>query len=352
MGLGVTVAVGNKGDAELSSAAWIGVYEAMGDMTTYRLRYDFDVSSGDFPLLADGRIGPGSELSIVEPVDGQDNYLVKGPVTGQQIHFEHGSDGSWVEVFGADTSIAMDREVQTVVWSDFTDSDAVSSILSKYGYTADVDSTNANHPETKHSMVQQDTDFRFVRRLARRNGCLFWISVDSSGTETAHFKRPPVEGDAAGHLIINLDKNNLSSFELEWDVERPTSVIASELDYSAKSDIDGSVEKSPLTPLGKQALIEIAPETRSIQIVTPVDDAGDLKARGEAALIEGGWFIRGSCSSTLRALAKPVRVHTLVNVRGLGTRHSGKYLVSAVRHSIDQSEHRMEIELVRNGWGN
>jgi hypothetical protein len=350
MGLGIAIEVGGTADADLANATWVEVNERMGETTTYRIRYDFDVSDGDFPLLADGRIDAGSELSVVEPVGGDNNCLVKGPVTAHQIHIAHGGTGSWVDVHGADTSVTMDRESKATLWTDVSDSDAVQSILSNYGLTPDADDTDAQHMEDKHALVQRDTDLQFVRRLARRNGFLFWITCDGDGNETAHFKRPPLDGDDGPDLIINLDSNNLQWFELEWDVERPTSAAAADVDLSDESDIDGSVEQSPLDPLGAQALSDIVTDTRSVHLIAPVDDAGDLQSRSEGALIDAGWFIRARCETTLTALQQLVRAHTVVNVRGLGSRHSGKYFVAAVKHTIDEAEHRMEIELVRNAW--
>ena len=257
-----------------------------------------------------------------------------------------------MEVIGADTSIKMDRESQSVLWSDVTDSDVISSVVSNHGYTPDIDTTQAGHFESKHTLVQQDSDYRFVRRLARRNGFLFWITCDETGQETAHCKRPEVGGSPVLDLILNLDNNNVPSVDLEWDAERPTSVVAAELDLNDKSDIDGSVAKSPLASLGEQALSEIATDTRSVHLAAPADDSGDLQARGEGALIESDWFISAACQTTLKSAGDLVRAHTLVNVRGIGKRHSGKYFVASVRHTIDETAHRMDIELVRNAWGN
>jgi phage protein D len=351
MGLGIAIAVGGSPVEALAEAAWVEVYERMGEVTTYRIRYDIDISEGDFPTLVDDRVTNGSELAVIAPLDGKNNYLVKGPVTGQQIHLEHGGACSFVEVSGSDTSIAMDRETQTTLWSDVTDSDAVTTILAQYGYLPDVDSTSARHLEMKHALVQRDTDLQFVRRLARRNGFLFWITCNALGIETAHFKQPPLDGGPKGDLIINLESNNLSTLDINWDSERPTSVVAAQLNLNDKSDIDGEVSKSPLASLGAKTLNEIASETRSVHIAAPVDDAGDLQSRGEGALIEAGWFIRATCQTTTHALNALIRAHTLVNLRGAGSRFSGKYFVSGVRHTIDAVGHRMDLELVRNGWG-
>ncbi len=127
--------------------------------------------------------------------------MVKGPV-GAALHFEHGGAGSYLEVRGSDTAITMDREASSTIWTDVTDSDAV-SILSSYGLVPDVDSTSAGHYETKHVMVQRESDLSFVRRLARRNGFIFWVTCDPSGIETAHFRKPPVDAPPAMTLKIN-----------------------------------------------------------------------------------------------------------------------------------------------------
>jgi phage protein D len=351
MGLGIAIAANGTPDAELAEATTVEVHEQMGKETTYRLRYETDISEGDLPLLVDSRLDPGAELSILVPVSGTTHCLVKGPVHGQQIHLERGGAGSTVEVLGSDTSIVMDRETRTAVWADVTDSDAVSSILTDYGYAPDVQPTSAGHYERKHTLAQRDSDLRFVRRLARRNGFLFWVTSDDSGIETAHFRRPPLDGKAASELVINLASPSIDNLDLTWDVERPTSVDGMQTDLNTKGPLDGTVAVTPQTILGEKSLQAITGDTRSVHLWAPVDDAGDLQARGEGALIESDWFVRATCQTSLHALGRLVRAHTLVELRGAGSRHSGKYFVSAVRHTIDATAHKMDLTLIRNGWG-
>src|SRR5580698_2430936 len=117
MGLGVIIAAGDQASAALSSAVWVEVHERMGEMTKYRIRYDIGIVQGDFPDLADGSgIDAGDVLSVIATVNGKNKYLVKGPVTGQKIYFEHGGGQSYVEVEGADSSIRMARQTKAVVW--------------------------------------------------------------------------------------------------------------------------------------------------------------------------------------------------------------------------------------------
>jgi hypothetical protein len=353
MGLGIVIAVAGAPAKDLSEPDSVEVHERMGEPTTYSLRYPIDISpEGDFEAITDARLDPGAELAVIAPLNGKNHYLVKGPVTGQAVHFAHGGAGSHVEVKGADTSVAMNRETKAVLWADVTDSDAVSTILAPYGYTPDISPTPAGHFEQKHALVQRSSDLHFVRQLAQRNGFLFWISWDEAGVGTAHFKRPPLDGEPAADLDINLGTNNIPSLDLSWDVERPTGVVAAQLNLNDKSMIDGDVPRSPLDPLGARPLAEIAGGTRSVPVIAPADDAGDLRARGEGALIEAGWFVRATCQTSVNALGAILRPNTVVRLRGVGRRHSGKYYVAAVRHVINSSAHAMTVELIRNGWGN
>lgn len=350
MGIGAAIAVNGTADADLAEAVRIEVVERTGRATTFRIEYDIDIVEGDLPMLKDSRLDPGSELSILVPTGSESHCLVKGPVHSHQIRLKHGGAGSMLSVIGADTSLTMDRETRTAQWADVSDSDVVTTILANYGYAPDVESTDAGHFTDKHTLIQRDSDLRFVQRLARRNGFLFWITCDALGAETAHFKRPPLDGTTDTELIVNLDSPTIEHLDITWDVEQPTSVVGRQLDLNSLTDIDGGVAVSPQTILGDKGLSTITGDTRSVQLLAPVDDAGNLQARGNGLLTEADWFVRATCETTLHALGRLVRAHTLVNVRGAGSRHSGLYFVSAVRHVMDDAAHRMEVTLMRNGW--
>ncbi len=148
----------------------------------------------------------------------------------------------------------MDREARSAVWTDVTDSDAVTTIVGQYGLAPDVDTTPAGHYENKHALVQRESDLSFVRRLARRNGFLFWITADAAGVETAHFKKPPVDGAAAATLRINQAPPALDLLDVRWDVERPTSVESAQLDLNSLEDLDGDESDAPLGALGSDDL--------------------------------------------------------------------------------------------------
>lgn len=351
MGLGITIntmAIGPS-DPFLESASLVEVHERLGEPTTFRLRYAMDVDSRDFPLLTDGRLGVGTNIAILAPDAFGASCLVRGVVHAQQVHFEHGGAGSWLEVQGSDRLVLMDRESKSTAWTG-TASTAAMTILAGYQFIPDVQPTTTAYSMQTHELVQRDSDYRFLRRLARRHGYLLWTTCNQVGIETAHFKPAPVSDPASAELGVNVSPNSLASFDLSWDVERPTSVEALQLDLGTLSDVNGAAT-TPLSNLGTTPLAGIATGTRSIFLAAPADDAGSLTARGEGALVDADLFLRGNCRTSVAQLGAVVRAHTVVNVNGLGSRHSGNYLVSAVRHTIDAAMHRMDVELLRNGWG-
>jgi hypothetical protein len=109
--------------------------------------------------------------------------------------------------------------------------------------------------------------------------------------------------------------------------------------------------RSPLPTLGSVGLAGIATNTRSLHLTTPVDDSGDLLARSEGALIEAAFFLQAKTQTTVNAFGTVIRAHSIVKIRGAGRRHSGNYFCTSVKHTIDATAHRMELELLRNAWG-
>jgi phage protein D len=353
MATGFSIQFDGNSDEGLGSPASVEVYECIGSSTSFRLRYPLDIENGDLPLLKEGRLSAATTITVVVPAKGSFVSLVNGPVRGQQIHLEHGGAGSTLDVLGADSSLAMDREDKAALWPNLTDSAAVTTIIGQHGFLADVEPTAAGHFEAKHVLVQRETDLAFVRRLAARNGCCFWVTHDAAAkAETAHFKRMSFDAAPSTELVINLTdpSANVAAIEIEWDSEAPSAAVAAQLDLNTKSNIDGAVSGSPLAGLGSQRLAAIGKGPRILHIATSVDDAGDLRSRSEAALIDAELFIKARGHTTAGVLGGVLRSHTIVKLRGAGSRHSGKWLCHSVRHIIDAVEHRMEFELLRNGW--
>jgi hypothetical protein len=351
MAFEIALTVDGDSKKDLAAAAGrIEVYESMGETTAYRLVFGAEPAKQDIPMLTNELLDPDRELGIFAKVGDQVHCLVNGPIYGQEIKLKQVRSGSFLVVLGGDRGVLMDRETKIVQHADGKDSDAIQTVLGAYSkLTADVEATPASHTEAKHTTIQCETDLQFVRRLARRNGADFWIAFGEDGAETAHVRRPKLDDDPAG--TIDLANPNVEEIDICWDVQRPATVSAAGIDANSKDDISGDVSASPLPALGEKAFGEIATHSGAAVLTAPVDEAGDLRARAEGLLIRSAFFLRARCALTTTAAGRLFRSHTIVNLKGAGSRHSGKYYCAAVRHIITDGNHTMQVELVRNGWG-
>lgn len=352
MGLGITITVDMVPDAELSQmASEVRVTERMGESATYAIQFNIDGDNGELPMLTDRRFDPGSMLSILAPTENTTHCLIKGPVTGHKVTLEHGVAGSTMEVQGVDRTIEMDRQTESQVWEDVSDNVAVVSICADYGLLFEIDSTDSVHSSQEHALVQRETDLQFIRRLARRNGFDFWITSDEYGIDTAHFKRPPTSERLIKPLIINQSPPNLQSIQIRWDIEQPVSIQGQQLDLNSLDTIEIGVEESPIAALGTQTLSSLASGNNSVHVHAPVDDAGDLRARGNGTATDASWFLSAACETSVEHYGDVIRPYKVISLQGAGSRYSGDYFVSGVTHTITPSEHTMDVELIRNAWG-
>jgi hypothetical protein len=356
---GLVIEANDTVEADLAAAGTVEVIERMGQTTRFNLRISADIAGGDIPALLDARLDPGNSLSIfVDDGGGGVACLARGELDSQDIVLIHGGEGSLLVAGGGDATLAMDREVKVSVWEGaaMTDASIVTSIVGEYGLTPMVAPTLATRPASRHPAVQRGTDLAFVRRLARRNGCLFWVRPMAAAAgpviENAHFAPPEFQDGDLAELILNRrDGANIDRLDISFDVSGPTSVVSDQVDLTTARAFDGDSDMGFLDPLGQTAIDAIGPSPRSHRLTAACDQASELAPRSEAVLSESQFFLRARAATTVQRLGRLVRAHETVRLTGAGSRHSGRYYVSAVRHRIDEVAHAMDIELVRNAWG-
>lgn len=355
MGLGIVITVNNKAHAALTDmVSSVEVTEKMDEPTQYKINFMIDICDKDIAKSLEEFTDPGSILGVLVEVNDALVCLVTGPVTKQEANIQHGGAGSSLHIEGTDTS--HDMTIKPFYNPrNGTDSHIVSGILRSYDFgKSDIrDTRGAAHQDEDHSVLQREPDLNFIKRLAQRNGFHFWISYDETGKGTAHFKPRSLDGEPVNELVVNLENNNIDNLRINSDINRPTQVEGQQVNLRTKEIMGGPVNLSQETILGANSLSTVAGSRANSMTLSPtVDDGGSMAIRAGAALEEAQWFITATCQTSFRKLCnKIVRVHTVVMVQGAGTRHSGKYYVTGVKHTIDAANHKMDIELARNAWG-
>jgi hypothetical protein len=315
--------------------------------------------NGDLTFVNDQRFQPFSNLAVVAtPAGGSDQCIFDGYVLSNKLHLQKGTTGSTLQVWGQDASWLMNLEEKVKEWVDVTDADVANSIFGDYGITpadSNTDDDSPSHTEDGHSLMQRASDIQFLRSLARRNGKLCRVACnDTPGQRTGYFAKPSLDGDPAVTLELNDPEAwTVDALDLDWDVTRPTEVLAAQALFDDSSADGASVDQtdSGLDPLDDRNLSTFSGKSMSVMLTAPVDAADELTLRAQSVLREAGWFVRCEGQADLSRLQAVLRVGTIVQINGAGSLNSGKYFVWSVRHTIDKQSHKMSFVLVRNAMG-
>lgn len=388
MGFGVIIASGNDNkqlpDELMGCLAEVRVEQSLDRPTRFAMRFQEDYNEDGQPRIVEaGELAPERMITIAVPEQDEEGdglkCLVRGPITEIKSSFAQGGPGSSFEAHGMDRRVEMDRVCVRRAWEGKV-SGAAESILSSYGFEREIQETTKEYSTKTTTLNQRHTDLCFLQRAARQNNLCFWIAykctlnpLDPSGgsleiEETAKFTSSPPRPDGSVstppppsriplvattkvRLVVNPppeECQTVSSFDLNFDVERPASFEGQAVDdRTARLDPTDAEDRQPPVVKGGQDLADIAPSERRFCVDSPGDQL-ELRNRSESALTDSGWMLNATASTTAHMLGGVLMPHDVVEVANVGTRHSGPYQVSQVTHTINGADHHMEIQLRRN----
>ena len=358
----------------------VRVEQSLDEPTRYGVRVREDFNAGDLMAARAPEFAKDTILTIaVEDENNELVGLVRGPITDSTFEMTLGGPGSWYEVHGSDRRIELARDAYQYVWEGLASS-AVDTILKSNGFKPDVQDTVRHYDKKTQTLNQHGTDLDLLKAIARENNYFFWISLHAtrqpallgdgmlSVTETACFKTSPYRSVAAGSIppsipVLTLVPsvkpviragvgshcgNNVTSFQVKEDVERPTMANIAALDQRSLSIDTGTAgDTSTAAAKGGRMLGDVTGLKRAL-VVTAAGDASDVTARAQAALADTGWFITATASTTAHMLGGVLQPHDIVVVEAIGRRYSVPFRVRKVTHVITASDHYMDLELQGN----
>lgn len=314
---------------------------------------------GELSSVGDAGLQPLRSIAVTAMIEGGEQAVIfDGYVLGHKLHLESGLRASTLEVYGQDASWLMNLEEKAREWVNVTDSLIANSIFADYGFSPsprNVDDDSGVYTEDAHTLMQRGTDLDFLRTLARRGGRLFRVSGGlEPGLPVGVFAK--LDTSAASAVTLSLNDPvapNVRALDFEWDVMRPTAVQAQQASFtdSSNTPISGDADSSDQAALDQRNLDTFTGRPMTVMLTAPADDAGQLQRRARALLVESEWFVRCSGEADLSAVRTVLRAGLTVTIEGVGSVHSGKYVVWSVRHVLDQQAHKMHFVLVRNAVG-
>lgn len=313
-----------------------------------KLRVDnYDLSNFDDPIWRKG--------NVVEVSWGYADAMA--PTRRCQIRKVTGFQELAVEAHGME--VALNTQVRSRTFENMSRADVVRKIAQEWGYRSD-DVLHIESTEVVHATIVQArlTDAQFMRRLAHKEGFEWFIDFDGfhfhqrnltqRALRVLEWKGP----DAPYREIININvENDITAkagkvrVKSRDPVKRRTIDISASVEADLKRAVLGDVVEAPgpdaKTPgFQNVAHEEVHPSTEHTEAGAKRHAEGKLR-RSQHLAVKASIDMLGDPN----LLAKSV-----VELRGIGKRLSGRYYVKQVTHKI-RDGYTCEVKVVSDGSG-
>ncbi len=255
----------------------------------------------------------------------------------------------YLEVQGMDGSVLMDREEKLKDWPNRKDSDIAREIFSDHGLTPEVEDTGVVHDEAVSTIIQRESDIKFLKRLARRNGYECFVKGN-----TSYFRKPILIGVSSQKVLAMHfgDETNLCSFQAEINALQPTIVEMSQIDRLTKEVRNVRVDTIGQRQLGEvssKALLPTGIQPRRLYIrQNVVTSQQEMQTLCETLYDEAGWLMQGEGTIISSLYQNVLRTRELVTIKGVGKTYSGVYYVTQVRHVFDSKGYIQHFKVRKN----
>lgn len=288
------------------------------DMFTIRF------SDSDLSLLDEGPFDLTREVEIeAADEEGQKFTLARGEITALEPSFDEGMIAELV-LRGYDRSHRLYRETKSRAFVNVKDSDLAEQVARAAGLQAEVQATSTVYD---HVYQHNQSDLAFLMQRAWRIGYECFVESD-----TLHFRRPPSGGEGVT-LVWGED---LLSFEPRMTLaEQVDEVLVKGWNENSQEPIVGRAGNGALYPqLGEEKngaeWAAAFGAGKRVIVDQPVVSQAEADVLAAARLNElSGAFVEAHGVAFRRPDLKAGRTVTL---EALGSRFSGAYLVTNVRH--------------------
>jgi phage protein D len=278
--------------------------------------------------------------------------LIDGYVIDVKAGLSANPAGSTIEIVVMDATVLMDLEEKVKAWPDQSDSAIATSIFGDYSFDTDVTSTQLVRQANDVTVMQRETDIRFLHRLAERNGFECYVDVGDQGQTVGHFHLPTLQESPQAVLSVNMGtETNLDDFSLRYDMLSATQATASGIDAHDASAQPAQTQSASLHDQGGTSTV--ATDRPRVRLLTPrgLSRTDELQTLTQAAVDRSAFAITAEGLVNAAVLGQALRAKKPVLVRGAGSRFSGQFYVDRVLHRFDANGYQQRVTLKRNAAG-
>ncbi len=301
---------------------------------------DGSVADQQFSVSDQDTFSPGNEIEILTGYLPNRSLIFKGIIIKHALRI--GKNGSpQLHIECKDKAVKMTVGRKNKYFFNDSDSGIIESIAGEHGLTTDVDSISLTHDE----MVQYySTDWDFILTRAEANGKLVHTNNGELQVKTPDFAQSPDFTVTYG--------SSLFEFEAEMDArDQYPAAKTTAWDFSSQEIIEsetsseggggGGVTGALSGALSAVGLAGAAPNTDYTNVIGIANLLGQHSGRvireelqnwSEAQILKSRLSkLKGRAKVQGIAQAEPGKV---ISLQGVGQRHSGPVLVTAVKHEI------------------
>lgn len=301
------------------------------------------VDDGTFPRLTRIQllVATGSGLPAV---------VFDGYVAETQLALSEDPGASAFTVIAMDTTALMNLEEKVREWPNMSDSAIATMILGEYALVPVIEDTQPVRTQLDTTVIQRDTDIRFLQHLAQRNGFDVYVRPGPApGVVEGHFHLPAVDDPPQGVLNVTMGEvSTMRSFSARYEMLRPATASTAGVDARTVTRLPAESTAGDLTELGATALLDGDRPRTTLLRTTGMAEGGALQTLTQAAVDRSTWAVTVDGELDTAIYGDVLRAGGPVLLRGAGSTYSGTYYVETVRHRIEGESYTQHFTLRRN----
>lgn len=298
----------------------------------------------------DGIFGRLSSLRVlVQTGIGLPTVAFDGVVSETGLTVSTDSNVSSFEVVAMDRSVEMNLEEKVRQWPNMPDFAIAAAIFAEYGMIPVTTPTTVVRTQLDTTVTQRDTDIRFLRHLAERNGFDVYVRPGPvPPVSEGHFHAPMLDLPPQGVLSVDFgDATNVESFDVRHEMLRASSVRSAGVDARRVETQQSESAAASESTLGRSGTVGGGTRT-TLARPSGLSVDSELQGSTQSAVDRSSWAVTARGEIDPSVYGDLLRPAATVLVRGAGATHSGTYYVDEVTHDIVGEQYRQRFTLRRN----
>lgn len=319
----------------------------------FQITFSLAKGIAEYTLLESGAVDAFNRVVIGVVLGVTPEVLIDGVITNHEISPSDTPGQSTLTITGKDVSLMMDLEEKNADYPNQPDNLIAMQLIAsyaQYGLVPNAMPTSDIPIMLQRIPRQAETDFRFLNRLAERNGYVFYVEPLTFGVNQAYFGPVIRAGFPQSALTIGHEGHgNVTQLSFGNDALAPVGTKGTFVEPFSKTEIP-----IPALPSLKLPPLSASPTQARRQVLmreTGNESPTRAAVSALAAATNAPDSVSGNGSLDTTRYGAVLRARQLVGVRGAGFSYDGLYYVQRVTHSIEIGKYQQSFTLSREGTG-